>query len=253
MAFGQPQYLDDGFYPEIYTKGLDFVNTKSKISQTRFKVSYWKWMLKLVISPVQQSAEANDDERIITAIDQQKAAILLNELEAFEKGVGNQPSYGIRYNKNMIFVTNNNPDKKVCLVIRKFKDDACTQYDKEQIYEFNTSHFAVRDCDDKTGKAQSVPYADLEFKLLKIILNEYIKAFTGAQVGSLAYYGRDAIYDRANNNLASIANKLQVKIPNFPYPKGDLAKLQNNNKPVFGSNKKSISEANDLIDSCLEE
>lgn len=246
-----PVFTDDGFYPEIYTKGLDFTNLKSDFMQSRLRFSYWKWMLKVIISPLTKDSAGKwtevKEEKMITLLDQRKVSMLLQELEAFEKGTGNRTSYGIKFTKTVVYITNNNPDKKVLFVIRKFKDDMCTQFDKEAVYEFNTgAHFAVRNCEEKDMSGSvNVPYPEIEFKMLKLILVEYLKAFTGASVGSLAYYGRDAIYDRANVNLASIASKMGVKLTNYPYPKGDSKSTvpMGNNKSAFSNNKSESTKS----------
>ena len=206
-------------------------NAESKIDATCITFRYWKTNLCIGIFPRKNTG--NDevafdmDNGITIYLSHIKCRILKHEIELFLKDPITYNSVGVPSGQAVITISNGSEYGKdaPCITIRKVNEvgDVVASF----AYEFKRNyHFSVRNCDGKNFDTIYDDYQNIEIEQLVTLLDEHIKASTGAVSFAVNDQSRySAAYRAVTTSLDAIAGALGVETAR-----------NNNNQRRYGNN-----------------
>lgn len=205
-------------YKPTHYSNYRMSNIESTVDQTVMTFTYWNGALKISIVPLKPGSNAENvafdyDNAIDIYLNHSKAYILASEIERFMADPERFNSSGVPSGQGLITISNGKEFgiDCPCMVVRKIDEQGLpTSY---YVYQFkNDYHFSVRNYDAKQGSFDKVTddYADMEIYQLKLLLEEYYKAMTGAVAYSVVDANR---YEQRKimNSLNSICDKLGIQ------------------------------------------
>ena len=252
MALGERQ--QNKFKDASVFGSYSFTNSQGEIDKSAMSIRYWNGFLVVAILPF-KGLDANgiaqfdrDNEHAIY-LKHAKAAILLKEIEEFQKNPDSYTNYGVNSGSGLISISNGKEYSEngvACIIIRKVDNDGVTQ--SSIAYEFKKEYyFAVRNYNETAHTSEAVfePYADTEIELFKNILRTYVMAGTSAyaaeNINKQQYQN-----NRLADNVEAICSKLGVE-----YSARNKATKSNNSG--FFSNNKSQGTPKEFQNSTLDD
>lgn len=202
--------------PTVYSP-LNFKNPDADIDPSRLSFSYWKNLLKIIISPkleerpgdkFTQYADAKSSGAIF--INSMKAKILHDEIVYMLENPGTINNVGVSSGPTGLISFCEGKEYGVpgyVLVIRKLDEEGATQ--SSYIYQFNTGNYynSIRNFDEMTAKFNKHGYDRVEIDaFLQLLLN-----FASAQDYAIAY----TVVDATKFENTRMQTKLDLLLDNF--------------------------------------
>ena len=205
-------------YENTFYSRLKFTNYDEK---KMLSFSYWKGFLKIAISNIKESAMGIEYEELsVLHLSPIKAQILKEQLFTFRNMKDSETTNksfgidtGIGETKNFIAIGNTDSSKKddIQRTLLIGKVDVNGNLLEGNSFNFNHQyHFGIEWTDVKSMKCTTTYHDNIELDLFITVLDEYVKAMTGAIAYSVMDMGR---FDnsRINTKIELVMNKLGIE------------------------------------------
>lgn len=195
---------------------IRFYNPNSSVDPSTYQIKYLFGMMKLVFSPMLNNATPDnaryDYENSGTIyINHMDALILIKEIELFLQDPTAYHNVGCVNNSGSLLSISNGVEFGITqpiMVLRKIDENGDIVY--TYAYEFVGDYFAVRNFDKDSKNYDKFFYGMAELEMLKITLEEYVKATTNAiaySINDLNRYADQGAY----NDRKAICEKLGIE------------------------------------------
>ena len=197
---------------------IRFYNPNSSVDPSTLQITYLFGMMCLKFSPMMKDATPDNPRYDYQAggkvfITHMDALVLMHEIELFEANPSAYTNLGCVNNSGSLLSISNGVEFGItspCMVLRKIDEKGDIVY--TYVYELNNDRYSIRNFDEKTKEYDKFFYGMLELEMLKITLDEYVKATTNAIAYSLNDLNR--FQDQSNyNRISQIHEKLGIEKP----------------------------------------
>lgn len=226
-------------------------NHESTIDATCITYRFWKTNLCIGIFP---RKETNNDEvsfdmdnGITIYLSHTKARIFKSEIENFLKDPVTYNGVGVDSGNAVITISNGMEYGKDTPVITIRKINENGEVTTSFAYEFKRNYYSIRNYNGKDFDNNFEDYKNIEIEQLVTLLDEHIKASTGAMAFSVMNQ-RQYSSTRVENKIDAIASALGVETKsnsngNRSYGNSYFNKGNRNNNEYSSQNSVSYSQA----------
>ena len=231
---------------------LRFYNPNSSVDPSTYQVSYLFGMLVLKFSPMLNNSTPDNPKYDYENsgkiyLNHMDALIMLHEIETFLQDPTTYYNLSCVTNSGSMLTISNGSEfgtTNPCLVLRKFDDKGDIIY--TYLYEFNSDRYSIRNFDKNTNEYDKIFNAKIEIEMLKITLEEYVKATTNAVAYSINDLNR--YQDSANyNRMQQICTALGIEKSNGGNHRGSNAAFNGAGRN-YSNSENEMSSASDIED-----
>ena len=216
----------------VYTRSYQFYNADDKTYPGTMVCSHWDNFVKVTINPAKpveqrtQTSVYDYDTAITTAISLERTQVLLKGIKKYIIPIINDDtqsaSVGVQVGANNQLAVYCNKGKLVLMIFKDI-DEQTMKPASSYGYVFN-KNMIIKNYDAGNGSFD-VEYMTSEFDLFVTILEESVKAGTGAmahqndlknrfkkQSNNTPYTNKGSLFDKANNQLGNSSTKDTVLV-----------------------------------------